>query len=138
MNARGDGLPRSFFPVMDHEIPNVRVHWREWTCSIHAFRYASTGNVGLQLYEKGIPMATASINPSSTSTGMGVILPDDEVMIKDYTENEGIAAALQEAGIIARASMTRPGCAFPVYKLLVALPADLVSRETVLAKKGKP
>jgi hypothetical protein len=100
------------------ELPNVLVQLDQWKCKLFASRYVHDGNVSLQLIDmtEGCPIATATINPQ-------VRLPDDEVMIKDYSENRGMIAALQGAGVIGETPLPRPQCEFPVFKLLVPLPA---------------
>lgn len=79
------------------------VQFRNWTCNVNVARY-SNGRLALQLVSAvedlsddlfiGSPIATATIN-----------LPDDaqaenEVFIKDYSENEGMYDALFDAGYV--------------------------------------
>jgi hypothetical protein len=79
------------------------VKFRNWTCNVNVARYGN-GRLALQLVSAvedisddlfiGSPIATATIN-----------LPDDaqaenEVFIKDYSENEGMYDALFEAGYV--------------------------------------
>jgi hypothetical protein len=94
-------------------------------CEVHLHRYKATGHVAIQLVvaddypekdiHKGEPWATAT-----------VCLPDaplapDEVIIKNYNENAGMAHALVDAGIIERAHrhIDSGFVPIPVCKLLV-------------------
>ena len=65
-------------------------------CVVQAERYASTGHTALSLYDakSGEPVATATINLPD------IPLSPNQVFIKDYSENEGMLAALEKAGII--------------------------------------
>ena len=57
-------------------------------------RYHQHGNPGLQLRsEDGEPLLTASVNPDHK-------LPDGCIAIKTWSENEGVAQDLRDAGII--------------------------------------
>ena len=73
-------------------------------------RYAN-GQTSIQLVDQdGMPFMTASV-------AHDVNIPDDCVIIKNYSENEGIMQALIKAGII-----EKPFCEIPVnfVKLYVA------------------
>jgi hypothetical protein len=62
-------------------------------CSVVKTSYA-TGGVALQLRcEDGEPMCTATVNIQH-------VVPDGHVLIKDWSENQGVLAALIEAGIV--------------------------------------
>jgi len=81
-------------------------------------RYAN-GQNAIQLVDRdGMPFMTASV-------AHDVVIGDDEVIIKNYSENEGIMEALIEAGII-----KNPFCVIPVnfVKLYVAALCDIDSR----------
>jgi len=112
---------------MDIVIPGLRVHMDGHECRVHVGRYADSGNIGRQLYDTktGYPYATATINPSVT-------LIDDQVMIKNYSENRGMVDALRRAGVIGEA-VAVAGVDFPVYRLTVPLPDGLATRGTVFA-----
>ena len=63
-------------------------------CSVQLGEY-SNGRTSITLVcQDGEPMATATVNLPD------VLLNPDEVCIKDYSENKGILAALQQAGIV--------------------------------------
>jgi len=62
-------------------------------CDI-AFDTYSTGNIAIYLTHEGLPYATATINDPECP------LEKNEVLIKDYSENKGMVAALKEAGIV--------------------------------------
>lgn len=70
------------------------IKFLETECDLDLVRY-NNSRFALQLYTKdGLPFATASVNVPQ------VALADNEVIIKDYGENEGICQALVEAGVI--------------------------------------
>ena len=64
-------------------------------CNLMKSYYLSNGNNVLELEEKetGEPFLTASVNMTRS-------LADDEVYIKDYSENEGIKSILTMDGFI--------------------------------------
>ena len=71
------------------------VKFMDWDCDVEFAQYQNC-RVAILLVDSvdGSPIATATVN-----------LPDermekDEVAIKDYSENEGMFAALKEAGLI--------------------------------------
>tara|TARA_B100000927_G_scaffold120750_1_gene97414 strand:- start:1314 stop:1595 length:282 start_codon:yes stop_codon:yes gene_type:complete len=71
----------------------------------------ANGQTSIQLVDRdGMPFMTASV-------AHDVNIPDDCVIIKNYSENEGIMQALIKAGII-----EKPFCEIPVnfVKLYVA------------------
>lgn len=72
----------------------MNVNFANSKCSIKIGRYYND-NTSIQLYdtEDGMPVATASVNVKEK------LLPE-EVIIKDYSENEGIYNALLKAGVI--------------------------------------
>lgn len=78
------------------ELPGITVQFRGHACKVLVHRYATTGNLMLQLMNMDgtIPMATATINLP------GHKLPDTHVLIKDYSENTGMVQALEDAGVI--------------------------------------
>jgi len=66
----------------------------EWTCNVELLEYPN-GRTAIQLYaEDGEPVATATVNVPSHP------LKADEVLIKDFAENEGMLACLSDSGII--------------------------------------
>jgi hypothetical protein len=76
----------------DNQIPKVR--FCDLDCDVNVHVYDSTGAAALELFhpEEG-PVATATVNIPE------ITLEDDEVLIKDYSENEGMAAAFEAAGL---------------------------------------
>jgi hypothetical protein len=74
------------------QIPKVR--FCDLECDIQVHSYNSTGAPALQLMNPEVgPVATATVNLPD------VALEADEVLIKDYSENQGIAKAFEDAGI---------------------------------------
>lgn len=68
----------------------------EYNCEVLFHKYEEGGGHRIDLIdlEDGIPVATATVNVP------GINLLDDEVVIKDYSENEGVYDALVKQGII--------------------------------------
>ena len=67
------------------------------TYILHISRYQSNNQTSLQLLtEEGLPFMTITKNIEH------VILEEDEVIIKDYSENEGILQALIKENVIAK------------------------------------
>ncbi len=63
-------------------------------CRLQFSRYAN-GRLAIQLHDdRGEPFATATINVPTMP------LAEDQVLIKDYGENEGLLMALEEAGVV--------------------------------------
>jgi hypothetical protein len=72
---------------------DVQLHGQSLT--VVTERYSAGGRVALELVDEEGPYARATINPPR-----GVELADDEVLIKNYSENEGVLPALIAAGVI--------------------------------------
>lgn len=72
----------------------MKVKFRQWDC-ITKIGWYGNGNLAIQLFdvEDGSPVAIATTNT-------GKVLPDNQVAIKDWTENQGMLEALEEAGVI--------------------------------------
>lgn len=68
----------------------------EYNCEVVYFKYSYNNRTAIQLIdtEDGLPFARATINLPD------VELEQDEVIIKNYEENEGIYEALVKANII--------------------------------------
>lgn len=79
-----------------------RVLFKHYDCVVVATRYAVNGAKALHLigapgseYE-GEPIATCTVNlPDAT-----IKLSNDEIFVKNYSENEGMFSALVHAGLI--------------------------------------
>lgn len=73
----------------------LQVKFREWDCIVQKARFMR-GGLALMLIDAHdrSPVARATINVE------GVQLADDEVIVKDYSENEGMFEALTSAGIV--------------------------------------
>lgn len=75
------------------ELPTVR--FLDENCSVKFTKYANSKRIAIKLYcEDGSPMATATINIPEQP------LEEDEVIIKTYSENNGVLEALKDAGYI--------------------------------------
>lgn len=77
----------------NEEVP--RVHHKGFQLMVSKLTYEHGGRTCLQLYDEEdyLPYATATANLAD------VPLEEDEVLIKNYSENEGLSSALQKAGI---------------------------------------
>jgi len=74
----------------------------------------AAGGTSIRLTEDGIPYMTATICDPDMD------IKDDEVIIKNYSENEGILEALEDAGIIQHSYLLNYGMVnIVVCKLLV-------------------
>lgn len=70
-----------------------RVHFYNWDCNVKIESYAKGGMaILLEDIRDGSPVATATLNIKG--------LKDNEVAIKNYSENEGILEVLVDAGIV--------------------------------------
>jgi hypothetical protein len=86
----------------------------DYKCSIKIERYSNNNRIALDLNdaETGEPIARATLNDPET------MLLSDEVIIKDYSENEGMLKCLVDAEIIAPPhSFTKN--AYPICRLLI-------------------
>lgn len=63
-----------------------------WSCTT-VWGFYGDGRVGLRLVEDGSPVATATINTA-------IRVESDEIIVKDYSENEGMVEALVSAGVV--------------------------------------
>lgn len=65
-------------------------------CEVITSKYVESGRLAIMLEDAatGEPVAIATINMPE------IPLSDDEVVIKDYAENEGLLEVLQAAGIV--------------------------------------
>lgn len=71
------------------------VQFKKWLCVLKFGQY-SNGRTAIELKDSvsGSPVAVATVNVPD------VYLEKDEVIIKDYSENEGMLDTLVEAGIV--------------------------------------
>lgn len=94
------------------------VKFAGYECRLELDRYQHGGiHIGLIDVEDGVPFCVA------TSYVPGTELADDEVIIKNYSENEGILDALIEAGIVEKTGrVVHSGfVTMPICRLLVDL-----------------
>lgn len=92
------------------------VNFKEWVCNVIFTEYHNNSRVAILLVDSttGEQVATATLNTDAD-------LKNDEVIIKDYSENTGMLQALMDAGIIsAPIGIFQTGYVrSPVCKLLV-------------------
>ena len=97
----------------------TQVQFKEWNADIYVERYKNNGRIAIELIdpEDGEIIAVATINIPE------IELQENEVIIKDYSENEGMYLTLLMAGVIGPAKyyvetgfVTCPvcGCLLPV------------------------
>jgi hypothetical protein len=73
---------------------NVNVRYKECDCVVNITRYGNNRTAILLTNEVGDPVAKASVNITCFLT------EDDEVLIQDSGENEGILQCLMDAGVV--------------------------------------
>lgn len=73
----------------------MKCEFAGFECIVQIITYANPPNLGIELLdtEDGGPVATATINPN-------YLLPAGHVLVKNYSENEGVLQALSDAGIV--------------------------------------
>lgn len=81
-------------------------------------RYAETENVMINLHDITSDDGD-EVYARATTNVPWAKLSDDEVMIKDWTENEGIVAPLQKAKVIGDKLREDPMSGFGIYALLL-------------------
>lgn len=95
----------------------MKVKFREWECNLSFGQYEN-GRVAMTLTDSvnGEMIAKATTNLPDEELGA------NEVFIKDYSENKGMLAALQSAGVVEPTgrSVQSGYVSIPVCRLLVA------------------
>src|SRR4051812_37940010 len=73
----------------------MKVRFQEWECTLDFQRY-DNGRIGLVLLDArdAEEVAVATVNVPEAHLG------ENQVLIKDYSENHGMLAALERAGIL--------------------------------------
>lgn len=92
-----------------------KVKYKEWDCLLQRGNYEN-GRVALCLIaDNGEPISTCTVNLPDESLDAG------EVLIKDYSENEGMVEFLVKEGVVERTDRElRSGyISIPVCKLLL-------------------
>jgi hypothetical protein len=106
----------------DTQIPKVR--FCDLDCDIQVHSYNSTGAPALQLINPEVgPVATATVNLPD------VALETDEVLIKDYSENQGMSKAFEDAGIGKVVETLKLSFGSEVKKMKVTNPALIAEIE---------
>ena len=101
----------------------LMVKFKEWVC-IPQFDFYLNGRLAIRLVDanNGEDVAMATVNVQDYD------LPPNEVIVKDYSENEGMCNALVEAGLIElTGNKTQTGFVFcPIGRLnLKMLPSKI-------------
>lgn len=82
-------------------IANIKTRYINNEDVIFYFGKYINGAPALRLVsEDGVPMMTASVNVWNVEHPDGIIPDEDCIIIKDWSENEGIAEALMQIGFI--------------------------------------
>ena len=94
----------------------IIVRFKDWNCKL-VFRYYGNNRTAIQLLDAsdGGPVATATVNIPECP------LEEDQVIIKTYSENEGMLRALMDAGVVSSpVSYVQSGfVTCPICKLLI-------------------
>lgn len=78
------------------------INFKGYRCNIELLKYQTNNRTAIELIDvSGEPIATATINMPPE-----IDLKDDEVVIKNYSENEGILDVLISEGIVERTGKT--------------------------------
>jgi len=95
----------------------MTIKFKNWNCYIDFNKYASNGNNAIVLTD----IVTHELITVATINLPGIRLKDDEVIIKNYSENEGILKTLVDAKIISEPiNMVQHGfVTSPICKLLI-------------------
>jgi len=93
------------------------IKFKDWNCFVEINKYAQNDNNAISLYEIG----TGELIVVATINLPGVRLNPDEVIIKDYSENEGMLKTLVKAKIVSEPiSMIQHGfVTSPICRLLI-------------------
>ncbi len=70
------------------------VRFQDWRCTARLQKYADGRPAIALVADDGSPVATATVNVPD------IQLDPDEVVIKDWSENQGMLEALIDAGIV--------------------------------------
>lgn len=94
----------------------IKVKFKKWNCIALFLKYQSNNRTAIQLLDEKTKevIATASVNLPD------VEINDNEIAIKDWSENNGMIEALREAGIIGKTICTTPSgfCNIQICELL--------------------
>lgn len=76
----------------------MKIKFQQWDCILEMGGYSNNGRIALELIDErdGEFVATATVNIPEAN------LPWDELLIKDYSENEGMLDCLVNAGLVTR------------------------------------
>jgi hypothetical protein len=93
------------------------MRFRDWLCEVRQSQYAN-GRTALLLVDAktGDSIAVATVNLPDEHIARG------EVFIKDHSENQGMLAALEKAGIVRATGETVPAGFVQVPKAMLLIP----------------
>jgi hypothetical protein len=111
------------------------VNFQDWKCFTEIKRYNKPKNICIILHDSvdGMRVANATVNFDDTD------LPEDEVLVKNYSENTGMFTALAKAGIVEAAPVSTTKGGYIVQAKLTAkyLESEKKFFEKIPAKKVK-
>ena len=117
-----------------------KISFKSWNCFLNLGYYGAGGRLAIKLLsdeenaDKGVfygePIAIATVNLPE------IKLKDNEIIIKDYSENEGMLAALKKFGFITDAKREISTGFTTVY--VVEKTSKLLSLEKDLENSTKP
>jgi len=103
--------------ALNEDASGITVKFKNWNCILDFGNYRVNDRTAIELVDKVThePVATATVNIPEED------IEDDEVIIKDYSENEGMLDALMQAGVVSEPlRMVETGFVeVPVCKLLI-------------------
>lgn len=86
-------------PVLVKIIPEFKAPWGETFRDARVYRSLYTDGVTPALFinaDDGEPLCTVTVNLSDS----GIFPPPGEIIVKDYSENEGLAEVLVACGLL--------------------------------------
>lgn len=74
----------------------MKVKFKGWDCEVKFAKYQNNNRTAIELVdaEDGLPVAMASINLVNEP------MHEEEIAIKDYSENEGMLRCLVKSGVV--------------------------------------
>lgn len=90
-------------PILPYHLKMKTIQFLDEECSIKVDHYRASKNPAIFLFSNSGPVGTASVDLPDYNLKRG------EILIKDYSENQGVAQAIQNAGLAQEIARTRAG-----------------------------